>query len=68
MESTYFEKLSSMVFSLLPEEAPDFHYKADYFQRRDQYHSLEIWFEDNKNRLTWKSDKRRYYLNPDTSD
>jgi HEAT repeat protein len=57
-----FQQYYPVILSLLPEGAPKLDLKTDYSIRKNQAAVFKEWYEKNKSRLAWDTEKRKYYL------
>ena len=58
----YLEPFYTDVKGRMPDGFPEYDYEANYATRLKQAKAIWKWYEDNKNRLAWDKEKRRYYL------
>ncbi|MHC4661979.1 MAG: HEAT repeat domain-containing protein [Planctomycetota bacterium] len=53
------------VFEHMPESFPGFDFNARYHERMKKKKEIMKWYNDNKDRLAWDGEKKRYYLKPE---
>ncbi|TET35635.1 MAG: hypothetical protein E3J72_10835 [Planctomycetota bacterium] len=56
------------VFSRMPENFPEYDFKAKYRTRKKQAKAVKKWFETHSRRIAWNADKRKYYLKPENTE
>jgi HEAT repeat protein len=59
-------RFGDVILKQMPEWFPQFDARAGYHVRRRQAKVIRKWYEENKDRLAWDKEKRRYYLKPDS--
>jgi HEAT repeat protein len=57
----------SDIYSRMPDDFPEFDFKANYETREKQAENIQQWYNNNKSRLAWDAEKRKYYLKPEES-
>jgi uncharacterized membrane protein YidH (DUF202 family) len=61
----YWEKrFYADVMSRMPEECPEYDYKAEIEKQKNQRGAILNWYWANESRLAWDAEKRKYYLKP----
>jgi HEAT repeat protein len=58
-------RFHAYVFALMPDGFPEYDFKANYATRKKQVEEIKKWYKENKSRIAWDAEKRRYYLKPE---